>query len=674
MGGIKGFNKENMEDYGDLWGFWGICDYGSSNIFYSMKYSSLFKPSAFKTSMMNCKKVFFIFIAPAFRSMCTLNLKNNPQIVSTLMENDVSKVRNIGIIAHVDHGKTTLVDCMLKQSGIVFDSERAMDNIDIEQERGITIMSKCTSVIYKGHKINVVDTPGHADFGGEVERIMSMVDGVCLVVCASEGPMAQTKFVLEKALKQNAKPIVVINKVDREMARVTDVENEIFDLFCALDPTDEQLEYPVIYASAKDGWCSTDPDVKGKNVECLIDQIIESIPQPKVDTDSSDFKMLVTQTESSKFFGRLLVGKIQRGNIKLGDKLQAVDSEGKLVQISSVLKLFKKFGVTEAEVDEAFEGDIVSIAGIGEVTVGCTLNSEGNREVIKSVPIDPPMISICVTFNDSPFQGLEAEKNTINQIVSRLKQEADDDVSLTVKQDEKSKDIFEISGRGDLHIGVLLEKMRREGFEIAAYPPKVLMKDTPEGLMEPIEKIEIECEPEHMSGIIENLNNRKGILLDSHTTPDKRDVLEFNVPSRGLIGFRSQLIGDTRGTAVMKSEFLEYDFHRGDVKKSNKGAIISTAEGVTTPYALKDIETKGRLFVGPGEKVYPGMVIGEHTLESDLEMNPVKAKKSTNIRSAGADEQIKLQPKIILSLEEAVAQARDDELVEVTPKAIRVRK
>ena len=426
------------------------------------------------------------------RRMCTLNLKNNPQIVSTLMNDDVSKIRNIGIIAHVDHGKTTLVDCMLKQSGIVFDSERAMDNIDIEQERGITIMSKCTSVIYKGHKINVVDTPGHADFGGEVERIMSMVDGVCLVVCASEGPMAQTKFVLEKALRQDAKPIVVINKVDREMARVVDVENEVFDLFCALDPTDDQLEYPCIYASAKDGWASLDDEVKTKNVEDLLDQIIEHIPPPKIDTKSSDFKMLVTQTESSKYFGRLLVGKIQSGSVKLGDKIQAVDQEGKLVQVNSVLKIFKKFGVTEAEIDEAYSGDIVSIAGLGTVTVGSTLNTIGKKEVIKSIPIDPPMISVLVTYNDSPFQGLEAEKSTINEIMSRLKQEADDDVSLRITQDPTRKEVIEISGRGDLHIGVLLEKMRREGFEVAAYPPKVLMKDTPEGLMEPIENVEIE--------------------------------------------------------------------------------------------------------------------------------------------------------------------------------------
>ncbi|CAI2387054.1 unnamed protein product [Moneuplotes crassus] len=628
-------------------------------------YSSMFRSPAFAQANLH---------AANFRRMCTLNLKNNPEIVKTLMDNDASKVRNIGIIAHVDHGKTTLVDCMLKESGINFESERAMDNIDIEQERGITIMSKCTSVIYKGHKINVVDTPGHADFGGEVERIMSMVDGVCLVVCASEGPMAQTKFVLDKALKQNAIPIVVINKVDREMARVVDVENEVFDLFCALEPTDEQLEYPMIYASAKDGWASLDPDEKTNSVSALLDQIIETVPQPKVDTDSTDFKMLVTQTESNKYFGRLLVGKIQRGSIKVGDKIQAVDSEGKIVQVSSILKIFKKFGVGEAQIDEAFQGDIVSIAGVGGATVGCTINCEGNSEVIKSIPIDPPMISVCVTFNDSPFQGQEAEKNTINQIIARLNEEADNDVSLRVTQDSTNKEIFEVSGRGDLHIGVLLEKMRREGFEIAAYPPKVLMKETPEGLMEPIEKVEIECDPDHMSRIIDNLNNRKGILLDSHSTPDGRDVLEFQVPSRGLIGFRSQLIGDTRGTAVMKSEFLEYDYHRGDVKKSNKGAIISTAEGTTTPYALKDVETKGRLFVGPGERVYPGMVIGEHTLESDIEMNPVKTKKSTNIRSAGTDEQIKLIPKIDLSLEEAIAQARDDELVEVTPKSIRVRK
>lgn len=404
-----------------------------------------------------------------------MNLKNNPEVVSTLMNNDVSLIRNIGIIAHVDHGKTTLVDCMLKQSGIAFDSERAMDKIDIEQERGITIMSKCTSVIYKGYKINVVDTPGHADFGGEVERIMSMVDGVCLVVCATEGPMAQTKFVLEKALKQNTLPIVVINKVDREMARVDEVENEILDLFCSLNPTDEQLEYPVIYASAREGWASDDRDKKADSVEALLDKIIEHIPKPKVDTSTSNFKMLVTQTESNTYFGRLLIGKIESGNIKVGDRIQAVNQDGEITQSNTILKIFKKFGLNEAEVEEGFTGDIVSIAGLGEVTVGNTLNTMGQRDVIKSIPIDPPTLSIMVTFNDSPFQGDEGEKNTINQIVSRLRREADDDVSLKVIVDENRSDIIEISGRGDLHLGVLLEKMRREGYELGKFKKHIFL-------------------------------------------------------------------------------------------------------------------------------------------------------------------------------------------------------
>ena len=607
--------------------------------------------------------------------MAVMNLKTNPEVVSTLMNNDISMVRNIGIIAHVDHGKTTLVDWMLKQSGIDFNTERAMDNIDIEQERGITIMSKCTSVIHKGYKINVVDTPGHADFGGEVERIMSMVDGVCLVVWATEGPMAQTKFVLEKALQQNTLPIVVINKVDRESARVEEVEDEILDLFWSLNPSDEQLEYPVLYASAKDGWASLSMSDENKTVDPLLSSIIERVPAPRIDENAMNFKMLVTQTESSQYFGRLLVGKIQSGNIKLSDKIQAVDQEGNVKQVSQISRIYKKFGVNEAEIDEAYAGDIVSIAGLGTATVGATLNSLGWNEVIKSVPIDPPTISIYVTLNDSPYQGDEGDKSTLNQIVERLNQEADDDVSLLVAQDKENMEIIEISGRGDLHIGILLEKMRREGYEVAVFPPKVLMKETEDGaIQEPIEKVEIECEPEHMNMIVDKLNNRKGILLNSKQTLDGREYLTFSVPSRGLIGFRSQLISDTRGTGVLKSEFSEYDDYRGEVKKTNKGAIISTAEGVTTAYSLKDVETKGRLYVGPGEKVYEGMIIGEHTLESDMEMNPWKAKKATNIRAAGSDDTIKLTSKVEFTLEEAITMARDDELVEITPLNIRIRK
>lgn len=384
--------------------------------------------------------------------------------------------------------------------------------------------------------------------------------------------------------------------------------------------------------------------------------------------------MLISQTESNKFFGRLLIGKIESGEVKINDTIQAISQEGEVVTAGKILKIFKKFGVVQAEIDQAYVGDIVSIAGLGNATVGVTLNTLGQKAVIPSVAIDPPMISILVTYNDSPFQGKEADKSTINQIITRLNQEADDDVSLRIEQDPNNKEIIEIFGRGDLHIGILLEKMRREGFELSAYPPRVLMKKTNEGLMEPIEKVQIECNPEHMSSIIDNMNNRKGLLIDSSLTADKRELLNFSVPTRGLIGFRSQLISETRGTAVIRSEFLEYDLHRGDVKKSNKGAIISTQEGMTTAYALKDVETKGRLWVGNNEKVYPGMVIGEHVLEIDMEMNPCKPKKLTNIRSAGSEEQIKLVPKVNISLEDAISQARDDELVEITPLSIRVRK
>eukprot|EP00347_Sterkiella_histriomuscorum_P012488 403368384 len=594
-----------------------------------------------------------------------------------LNNSDPKKIRNLAIIAHVDHGKTTLVDCLLKQTGISFSDERAMDSNDIEKERGITILAKCTSVVHKDFKLNIVDTPGHQDFGGEVERIMTMVDGVCLVVCATEGPMPQTKFVLKKALSHGLKPIVVINKVDRDSARVQEVENEIFDLFCLLEATDEQLDYPVIYASARSGWAVNNMTKKRENVKDLFESIVSYIPHPKVD-QQGELKMLITQTESNRYFGRMLIGRIHQGQMTLGDKISAVDSTGKIVETSKVIKIIKKFGMNQVELNTAFAGDIVSVAGFMNGTVNHTVNAAGKTHVIPSTPIDPPMIKLQVTFNDSPLKGQEGDKCTINQIRERILKEAEDDVSLRVSTFVVGGERVEIAGRGDLHLGVLIEKMRREGFELAVTPPEVVMQPDPKDpkkQLEPYEEVQIDTDLEYVSLLIDKINGRKGILLSADDQPDGRQMLKFKVPSRGLLGFRTELVNDTRGTALMRSQFLEYDEYCGSIKKNPKGAIISMAQGNTTAYALRDVEEKGTLFVGPNTPVYPGMVIGEYVLEdSDMEMNPTKLKKLTNIRTVGSEEQIKLQPPRLFTLEEAVTYIREDELVEVTPKWIRIRK
>ena len=552
-----------------------------------------------------------------------------------------------------------------------------MDSNAIEKERGITIMSKCTSVIYKDFKLNIVDTPGHQDFGGEVERIMSMVDGVCLVVCATEGPMPQTKFVLKKALSHGLKPIVVINKVDRDSARVEDVENEIFDLFCQLEANDEQLEYPLIYASARNGWAIKDrKNTVRENVEDLFQSIVAHVPPPPVD-QHSELKMLISQTESNKYFGKMLIGRIQSGRLKVGDKVHAVDSNGQSIETGKIIKIIKKFGMAHVELEQGFAGDIVSIAGLANGTVNHTINTPGKFNIIPSNPIDPPMISLQITYNDSPLKGTEGDKCTINLIRERIMREAEDDVSLKVNQATVGADRIEISGRGDLHLGVLIEKMRREGFELAVTPPQVIMQQDPKDpkkFREPFEEVTIDTDMEYLPMIIERLNGRKGILLSAEDQPDGRQLIKFKVPSRGLLGFRTELINDTRGSALMKSQFLEYDDHAGPVKKNPKGAIISTEGGMTTAYALRDVEEKGTLFVSANTPTYMGMVIGEYVLEDDMEMNPCKTKHLTNIRMKGSEEQIKLTPPKIFGLEDAITYIRDDELVEVTPKWIRIRK
>lgn len=535
-------------------------------------------------------------------------------------------------------------------------------------------MSKCTSILHNGYKLNVVDTPGHADFGGEVERIMDMVDGVCLVVCATEGPMAQTKFVLEKALRKGCMPIVVINKVDRATARVKDVEDEIFDLFCNLNPTDAQLDYPTIYASARDGWAVKSLEDERQGVKCLLDTIVTRVPHPNLKSSSLEDKveMLISQTESSQFFGRLLIGKINSGALRIGDKVHSVNQDGESSDQGKILKIIKKLGMGEVELEEAHAGDIVSISGLNKATVSHTVNTPGVFQAIKSIPINPPMLSMTLTYNDSPFAGNDGTKTTINQIVERLVKEAEDDVSLKVDFDvDGNSDKIKIKGRGDLHLGILIEKMRREGFEISISPPEVLTRRNEQGIEEePIELVSIETELDHVGQIIEVMNNRKGILLSCEDTTDGKQRLNFDVPTRGMIGFRTYLTSLSKGQAILNAEFDRYDEFRGEVKKTLKGAIISTAQGPTTAFALKDVETKGQLFVGVQTPVYAGQVIGEHVLEADMEMNPTKVKPTTNVRTHEKDDMIRLLPPRMFNVEEAIAYMRSDELVEVTPKWI----
>jgi GTP-binding protein len=593
--------------------------------------------------------------------------------LATIKMNDPTKFRNIAIIAHVDHGKTTLVDCMLKQAGVAISNERAMDSNELEQERGITILSKCTGISYNGFKINIVDTPGHQDFGGEVERIMNMVDGVILVVCAAEGPMPQTRFVLRKALARGLKPIVVINKVDRESARVVDVENDILDLFCSLNATEDQLDYALLYASARNGWAVKKMDEPRTSVKSLLDSIVEKIPHPIVDTEK-DFSMLVSQTESNNFFGKMLIGRIHSGKVNVGDRIMSVDDKGNKVEINKVYKIIRRFGVHQIELKTAVAGDIVSIAGFEKATVTHTLNTTQNHNVIPSVPIDPPMISMTVRPNDSPYHGKEGDKFTFLQLKERFLKECENDVSLRVDFDPKQKDAIFVFGRGDLHLGVLVEKMRREGYEMSLTPPQVIFKMENGKKLEPIEEVTVELDNDFVTNLMDNVQNRKGQIITSDPLPENKSRVTFEAPSRGLFGFRPYMIALTKGHVVIISKLKGYEEHKGPIKKTNKGAILSCHQGKTTLFALKDVETHGNLYVGPGVEVYAGMVIGEMSKEGEVEMNPCKEKPTTNVRSAGKEDNIKLAPARIPSLEDCMVTLRPDELLEVTPKNIRIRK
>ena len=598
----------------------------------------------------------------------------------------MKEIRNFAIIAHVDHGKTTLTNNILKQTNIFRDNQavedRIMDSNALEKERGITILAKCTSVFYKDYKFNIVDTPGHADFGGEVERVLSMVDGVILLVDSSEGVMPQTKFVLGKALKLGLKPIVIINKVDRQDERCTEVLNEIENLFLILEANDEQLSFPVLYAVGRDGWAAKSySEAKGIIAEeqkgdltPLLDLIIDFIPAPEVDINKP-FEMLATILTADSFVGKILIGKVYNGVAKINSQVKVLDLNGNTKEITKLTKLFSFKGIEKYPINEAVAGDIVAIAGVESASVSDTICDTSVNISLKTTPVDPPTMSITISVNDSPFAGQEGKKISSRQILERLKKEEDSNVAIKVTVDPNNES-FEIGGRGELQLGVLIEQMRREGFELSVGRPKVLFKtdETTGARLEPIEEVVIDVDDEFSGGIIQKMSQRKGELKEMKPSGNGKTKMVFYVPSRGLIGYQAEFRNDTHGNGVLNRSFYEYSEYRGDIEKHRNGVLISSDTGETTAYALNKLSDRGIMFVPPRIKVYRGMIVGEHTRENDLEVNPVKAKELTNMRSATADIAIKLAPHKELVLEEMISYILDDELVEVTPLILRLRK
>ncbi|MCA3245834.1 MAG: translational GTPase TypA [Azospirillum sp.] len=586
-------------------------------------------------------------------------------------------IRNVAIIAHVDHGKTTLVDQLLKQSGTFRANqqvaERAMDSNDLERERGITILAKCTSVVWKDVRINIVDTPGHADFGGEVERIMSMVDGVVVLVDAAEGAMPQTKFVTMKALARGLRPIVVINKVDRSDARAHEVHDEVFDLFAALDATDEQLDFPTLFASGRSGWAAESMEAPRENLDPLFDLILRHVPPPVADK-TGQFKMLATTLEYDPYVGRILTGRIHTGVAKVNMAVKALSRDGKLIEEGRLTKLLAFRGLDRVPVETAEAGDIVAIAGLTGPTVADTICEPAVVEPIAAQPIDPPTLVMTFSVNDSPLAGREGTKITSRMIRDRLMREAEGNVAIRVRETE-SGEAYEVAGRGELQLGVLIETMRREGFELSVGRPRVLLKTGENGeKLEPIEEVQVDVDEQHSGIVVETLGKRRGEMTDMRPSGGGKVRLTFLVPSRGLIGYHGQFLSDTRGTGIMNKIFHSYQPWKGPIDGRHTGVLISNADGVAVAYALWNLEDRGPMMITSGVPVYEGMIIGEHTRDNDLEVNPLKAKKLTNIRAAGKDENVVLQTPKILSLEQAIAYIADDELVEVTPKSIRLRK
>jgi GTP-binding protein len=587
-------------------------------------------------------------------------------------------LRNIAIIAHVDHGKTTLVDCLLRQSGTFRENqqvaERAMDSNDLEREKGITILAKCTSVVWHGTRINIVDTPGHADFGGEVERILSMVDGVVVLVDASEGPMPQTKFVLGKALKLGLRPMVLINKVDRPDERAHEVHNEVFDLFAALDATDEQLDFPTLFGSSKQGWAAPSPEGPKTDMAPLFDLIVRHVPAPKVEAEGP-FSVLVTTLESNPYLGRLLTGRIMSGTARPNMPIKALARDGSLIEQGRITKLLAFRGLERVPVDEASAGDIVAIAGMTEATVADTLCAPEVTVAIAAQPIDPATLAMTFSVNDSPLAGQEGDKVTSRVIWDRLAREAEGNVAIKVSQ-SSTKDAFEVAGRGELQLAVLVETMRREGFEVSISRPRVLYRTDPETgqRLEPIEEVVIDVDEEFAGAVVEKLGERRGELKDMRPAGAGKQRLVFHAPSRALIGYHGEFLTDTRGTGVMNRIFHGYAPYKGPISNRRTGTLVSLEQGTAVAYALWYLEERGPLFISPGEKVYGGMIIGENARGADLNVNPLKSKQLTNFRASGKDEAVVLTPPIKMTLEKAIAYIADDELVEVTPKSVRLRK
>lgn len=587
-------------------------------------------------------------------------------------------IRNIAIIAHVDHGKTTLIDSILQQSGSFRDNqqvdERVMDSNDLEKERGITILAKCTAIDWEGTRINIIDTPGHADFGGEVERVLSMCDGVILLTDSAEGPLPQTKFVLGKALKLGMRPVVMINKIDRSDARPDDVLNEVFDLFSALDATDEQLDFPVLYASGRDGWCTDDLENGARdNLHPLLELVLDHVPAPSVDT-SAPFSMLSTLLGSDPYLGRTLTGKIYSGVAKVNMPVKALSLDGKTVETFRLTKLMAYNGIDREPVDEAVAGDIVCIAGMVKTSVADTICDPAVTEPVASDPVDPPTMSVTITVNDSPYAGQEGTKLTSTMIRERLLAEAETNVAIRVTESD-SKDAFELAGRGELQLGVLIETMRREGFEMSVSRPRVIFQKDENGqTTEPYEEVIIDVDDEYSGSVVEKMTQRKAELADMRPSGSGRVRITFNAPSRGLIGYQSQFLTDTRGTGIMNRLFSHYGPYKGDIQGRRNGALISTDKGEAVAYAIFNLQDRGIMFIEHQDKVYEGMIVGEHNRDNDLEINVLKGKKLTNVRASGSDEAVTLVPPTKMSLEEMIAYINDDELVEVTPQSLRLRK
>ena len=585
-------------------------------------------------------------------------------------------LRNVAIIAHVDHGKTTLVDQLFRQSGTFRENqrveERAMDSNDLEKERGITILAKCTSVEWNGTRINIVDTPGHADFGAEVERILSMVDGVILLVDSAEGPMPQTKFVTGKALGLGLRPIVVVNKIDRGDARPQAVLDEVFDLFASLDANDDQLDFPSLWASGRDGYASEDEHAREGNLDALFKLIVDHVPAPGLDTEAP-FSFLATLLDRDNFMGRVLTGRVQSGTVNINDPIHALDAKGTVIEVGRATKLLSFDGLDRVPVESAEAGDIIAIAGLEKATVSNTIADPQIKTPIEAQPIDPPTLAMRFAVNDSPLAGREGSKVTSRMIRDRLYREAETNVAIRITE-SADKDSFEVAGRGELQLGVLIETMRREGFELGISRPRVLFREENGQRMEPFETVVIDVDDEHSGTVVEKMQRRKAELTEMRPSGQGKTRITFSAPSRGLIGYHGEFLSDTRGTGIMNRIYEKYDTYRGKIEGRQNGVLISMVSGEAVPYALNMLEERGELFIGGGAKIYEGIIIGENAKPDDLEVNPMKSKQLTNFRSTGKDDSIRLTPPRVMTLEQAIAYIDDDEMVEVTPENIRLRK